>query len=553
VTSTISQRGTVAAPDLAALHACRSTPDLDGCLAAALRPLLAGIDFVICIATDDPAAERVAVAVGDGCPLRVGDQVARDAWQRLPARRVAIDYQGRPIGALVLGSDLVDAVRADVNALLQHYGIAFANLTLNQAALATTDNYCASLTALEEGIVLFQETEPAAVTARILALAAGMVHAQAGALYVLQQVGDVRSGLTLEQHLGMPEALLQGFRAADGAPWPDALLEQPALVAAPDADGGVVGLDPECVPPVLQQVVAVPLAYHGVVAGMCLLFNPGFEPAQARDHVSRLQTFGQLAAALLHRLQLEQQMAHSRSIARELEIAETIQKRSLPTQAPPSERFEFAWSLVAAQQIGGDCLDLLAGPDGEIHAVVADASGHGINSALLMSSFRSNYRVTAARLSLPQLAHSLNHEVVHEVGPTGMFITAALVRWRPDGNVTICSAGHCPTIVFRAASGQVEQWSADGPPFGFVDGAEYGSSQRQLAAGDVMLLYTDGASEATNAELDMFTEDRLAEVLRQHAGEPPDAILAAIRANVAKFTGRSRYDDDMSLLVAKVR
>jgi serine phosphatase RsbU (regulator of sigma subunit) len=542
-----------AATGLAELHACRTREELDTMVGLALWRLLPGVDLALCVADEDPALRRVAFANGLGCPLRTGTVVTTDAWPVADQRCMPVGRREQRFGELLLGADPDTEQQPALAALLCHYGTALWCLTMNQEARQATDNYCASLQAFEEGIILFQEADPAAITARILALVAGVVQATAGALYSLRQVGDPASGLVLEQHLGVPEALLAGLRGKGDVAWPDGLLELPAHVWEREADDSIALLAPDCVPSILNRVVAVPLSYHGVVAGVCVLLNPMVTERQVREHLGRLQSIGQLAAAVLHRLQLEQQTARSRSIARELEIAETLQRRSLPAVAPTSDRYDFAWSLVAAQHIGGDYLDLLAAANGEIHAVVADASGHGINSALLMSSYRANYRATASQQSPTELARALNREVVNEVGPTGMFITGALVRFNQDGRVSLCSAGHCPAMVYRAAAQQVEFLPTDGPPFGFTADAEYTSQDHQLLPGDVMLLYTDGLTEATDSELEMFSEERLAELLRAKAACDPQAILAAAQQAVAKFTGRENFDDDVSLLVIKFR
>jgi serine phosphatase RsbU (regulator of sigma subunit) len=539
---------------VAELHACRTQDELDREFAEGLRLLLPGVDVALCLADDNGGSHKVAFTIGAGCPLRGADRADAGRWPLPPAQCLPIRYRSHVLGELRVGTALAPETQRLLGSVLVHYGTALVNLTLNSETRQATDNYCASLSALEEGIVLFQEEDPATVTARLLTLASSMVQATAGALYVLREVGNPSSGLQLEQALGIPDSLLQSFHGADGCQWPDVLLEQPAQVAVRSEDGTLAALAADCVPPILQQMVVLPLRYHGVEAGICLLFNPAADATQSRDHISRLTSLGQLAAALLHRLRLEAQNANNHTIERELQIAETIQKRLLPSSAPATDEYEFAWSTIAAKNIGGDYLDLVTSDLGEICAVIADASGHGINSALLMSSFRANYRGNAAWMEPDELARSLNAEVAHEVGPTGMFITAALLRFAPlERTLTMCSAGHCPLLIWRAAAGRVEPVATNGPPLGFVAGADFDAFRTQLAPGDVLLLYTDGITEAVDANLDMFGEERLAALLRQHADSDAGTILATVKRSLIDFTGRERHDDDVSLLVIKVR
>lgn len=509
----------------------------------------------MCLRQSGGDSFEVRFVIGQPANLHSLQVVTHAAWPLPEEQRLAIAFKDHLLGELWLSAAPTAEVRFELQVALVHLATAMVNLALNSEAREATHEYCATLQALEEGIVLFQEPDPEAMMARLLSLAAGMVDATAGALYVLEEVGNPHSELLLHEVMGIPEQLLASFRTEDGSDWPHSLLEQSAQVIARDEQGHIAGLADDCAPSVLQELVILPLRYHGVQAGVCVLFNPKAEGAQAREYIARLQSFGQLAAALLHRLNLERLKENSVSIERELQIAETIQKRLVPSEAPPSDRYEFAWSSLAAKNIGGDYVDLVTSDLGDIYTIVADASGHGINSALLMTSFRANYRGRAMWLDPPELAVSLNNEVAHEVGPTGMFITAALVRIEQEtGALSLCSAGHNPTMVYRAASESVEQIESHGPPMGFMANAEFEGYEGSLAAGDVLLLYTDGITEATDADLEMFGEERLERVLIETAasGSAQD-VLDAVLAELATFTGQDRHEDDVSLMVVKAR
>jgi serine phosphatase RsbU (regulator of sigma subunit) len=537
------------AATLAGLHECRTRTELDQRFARDLAALVPGTDLALCLTGDGEDGLRVQFAVG---PLWQ-DRAAASAAAVEAAAWLPITYRGHRIGMLGAARVLAAPEQADLLAALAHYGAALANLTLNAEAQRDANDYCLTLQALEQGIVLFQEEDAEALKARLLQQAMRIVTASAGALYVLREVGDAASGLGLEQVLGIPETLLQDFRGRDGARWPDALLGEPVQVLERAADGSIGQLAADGVPAVLQRIAVVPLRYHGIEAGLCLLFNPQGDASLTREVGARLQSFGLLGAALLHRLRLEAVSALNRSRERELQIASTIQQRLLPDSAPATPGFSFAWSLLTAQNIGGDYLDLFDPGDGEVRGIVADASGHGINSALLMSSFRSTYRAKAPTQATAALAEQLNEEVVNEVGPTGMFITAVMYHLDCKRRcLHLTSAGHTPVLVHRAATSAIEVIDSDGPPLGFMTGAAFGSREIQLGPGDVVLLYTDGITEATNADLDMYGEERLASLLRRHGAASAEALLAAAKQDLAAFTGRDRYDDDVSLAVVRV-
>ncbi|MFT4513400.1 MAG: serine phosphatase RsbU (regulator of sigma subunit) [Planctomycetota bacterium] len=537
------------------LHACRTQDGLEGEFKKGLEAMLPGVDAALCLAESVEGQFEVRFVIGDGTPLQPLQAVTRDAWLLPDAQRMGLTFKGNLLGEVWLSAAPSEHVAAELQEGLTHIAAAMVNLALNQESREATDDYCATLQALEEGIVLFQEPDPEALMARLLSLASGMVDAAAGALYVLDEIGNPNSELTLQQSMGMPEQLLASFRGADDIPWPMSLIDSAAQVATRDEAGLIAGLANDCAPEVLQEIVILPLRYHGVQAGICLLFNPRTESSQAREYIGRLVSFGQLAAALLHRLSLERLKENSISIGRELEIAETIQKRLVPSEAPPNEDYEFAWESISAKSIGGDYVDFLTSDLGDIYAIVADASGHGINSALLMTSFRANYRGHAAWLEPSELTVSLNNEVAHEVGPTGMFITAVSARIEPESKeLTVCSAGHNPMMVYRAATGKVEQIDSHGPPMGFMANAEYESYSGKVASGDVLLLYTDGITEATDADMEMFGEERLDRLLSENAKRgTAQQVLDAVLAELGAFTNMQHHEDDVSIMVIKAR
>lgn len=540
------------AVDLAGLHACRSVADLDQELVYKLVRLFPGIDAGLCLAHED-GSQRAELVLGAGCPWRVGDSVVTDSWRPPQWSSHPLQFRNHRLGTLHVDVRPTPEQQRQLTALLAHYGVALVNLTLNEESRRATDHYCANLQALEEGIVLFQESDRGAVLARLVGLATTMLQATAGALYVLSEVGNLDSELRPAEVFGMPEELLHSFTGRDGT-WPRHLLTEPPRHFERGTDPSLSGLSTDAVPAILRNLVTLPLCYHGVVAGIMVLFNVVSDHTSLPDQLARVDSLGQLGAALLHRFELEGQAVLTRSLARELQIAETIQQRLLPQQAPAHPGYDFAWRSIAAQNIGGDYLDLLSSPFGTVYALIADASGHGINSALLMSSFRSTYRAAAPWLDPSPLLHKLNAEVLAEVGATGMFITAAHLRLEPDsGRLTVSSAGHNPLLLFRRATGSIERIDSSGPPLGFVAGAAFGEQVLQLHRGDVLMLYTDGITEATDRQLEMFGEERLEQCLRRHAGGSAADILDAALAELAGFAGRSSQDDDVSLSVIKRR
>jgi len=502
---------------------------------------------------EDRGGGRCYLAAGDACPLQEDAVQELGAWDAAQTR-IPLVYREAVLGEFQCDRPVTGDLERELIGILANFIVALVNLTLNEENRRTTESYCASLMALEEGVILFQEANPDAITARFLSLATTMMKSAAGALFVLDEVGQLDSNLALVQTLGFPEELLEQIRAEDGGPWPHCFLGEPAQMFEPQADGTFARIASGTAPDVITNIAILPLTYHGVTAGIVVLCNSEHSNEYAdtgQVNLDRMKSLGELGAALMHRISLESINLRSQTLDTQLAIAANIQSRLQPRVAPKNPQLDCAWSTVAAQNIGGDYLDLLE-PDGSgVFAVIADASGHGVNSALLMSSFRATWRAEATSVSPGMLLEALNREMCYEVGTTGMFITAATLRISSDGRwFTMSSAGHNDVYVYRAASGEIECIDSDGPPLGFLDGVSFDEREHALAPGDVIVLYTDGIVEATRSgDSEMFGDDRLKDVICAHKDESAEDILDAILTEMATFTHSANQEDDCSLSV----
>lgn len=528
------------------LHRCRTDAELDAALLRLLRDVASDLEVLVAV-REDGVGERVRFAWPSGLETDA-DALASAGFVELPI----IDGEFTIGRALVRGcSD--EELQARIAPFLRHYAVALVHLACDSEARVSATEYCATLQALEEGVVLFQEADPEVVLASLLELAGRVADAPAGLLFVYDEIGDSHSQLQLRQSLAVPEPIRQAWEQLGESAPVRTMLAADVVLHRRGEDGALAGLPESCLVPALHALVAVPLRYHGVDAGLCLLMNPEFAQDNESMRLSRLHSFGQLGAALLHRLALERVREESVSIARELSIAETIQRRLVPTAAPHAKGYEFAWHTLAARSIGGDYVDFVVSDLGDVYACVADAAGHGINSALLMTSFRSNYRGRAPWVEPCELGAALNDEVAEEVGPTGMFITSVLARIEANsGDLSLCSTGHNPSMLFRAASGEVEQIESHGPPLGFLAGCEYEQYETVMQHGDVLVLYTDGVTETLNAEGEMYGEERLSKLVAEHAGsDGAQQLLERILWALELFSEAQENSDDVSVMVIR--
>lgn len=237
----------------------------------------------------------------------------------------------------------------------------------------------------------------------------------------------------------------------------------------------------------------------------------------------------------------------------ELTIARDIQQGLLPSAPPVLEGFNIAGFYRPADLTGGDYYDWQALPDGKVAFVMADVVGHGIGPALVMAVCRAYARATAPLIPEPGvLLQRINALVHHDV--RGMkFVTLAIALLEPaNSQLQLASAGHGPTMLYRAADKTVEHFGGDGAPLGVIPDECYESSHtRQMAPGDILLLLTDGFFEYIGPDDEQFGIQRIEAVLKKNAGEAASRIIEQLDKAVQEFAKGGKQFDDMTAIVLK--
>ncbi len=234
---------------------------------------------------------------------------------------------------------------------------------------------------------------------------------------------------------------------------------------------------------------------------------------------------------------------------RDLAEALKIQRRLLPQQIPQVDGWEIAASWQPASGVGGDCFDAIRFSDGRLAISIADVVGKGIPAALLMSNLQAAVRAFASEAVEPQaLCQQVNRILCGNIAE-GRFISFFYaVLDAAHGVLTYANAGHYLPALVRV-DGSVERLGAGGPVLGVIGGAEYEQAHVLLAPGDRLVIFTDGLTEARNADDDEFGETRLIDAAVHHRACSAPALQARLVDAVAAFTG-GRLQDDATLIVA---
>ena len=268
-----------------------------------------------------------------------------------------------------------------------------------------------------------------------------------------------------------------------------------------------------------------------------------------RDFVQKPWDNAHLLATL--RQEIENGRARRREDAaeqRELAEALKIQQRLLPQQVPQIDGWEIAASWQPASGVGGDCFDAIRFDQSRLALTIADVVGKGIPAALLMSNLQAAVRAFASEAVDPSaLCHQVNRILCGNIAE-GRFISFFYcVLDAAAGVLTYTNAGHYLPILVHA-DGSIERLDAGGPVLGVLADAEYEQAHVTVSAGDRIVLFTDGLTEARNAADEEFGEDRLVRAAVDHRACSAPALLARLADQVARFAG-GRMQDDATLIV----
>jgi sigma-B regulation protein RsbU (phosphoserine phosphatase) len=265
---------------------------------------------------------------------------------------------------------------------------------------------------------------------------------------------------------------------------------------------------------------------------------------------------GTTAAAVLgmvlYRVQLELRVSRH-ELARkeaELNIALQVQQALFPRQFPTDQGLEFSAVCVPARGIGGDYYDVLQRPNGRLAFAIADISGKGISAAILMSNVHAVLRTLYDDgKSVAELCSRLNRHL-HRVTEGTKFATAFYAEWNErDRSLTYVNAGHPTPILLGSCSGQLLQ--TGGPPLGIFPGTDFEVGRLVLHPGDMIVLYSDGITEAGQGSEKEFGEPRLEAAIKQHLEQPLDEIRQHVLKAIRDWSG-AEVEDDMTLLFVRV-
>jgi serine phosphatase RsbU (regulator of sigma subunit) len=302
----------------------------------------------------------------------------------------------------------------------------------------------------------------------------------------------------------------------------------------------------------IRSFLAVPLQTGEQVIGLIYLDSPQLIRNFTVEDLNLVTVMANIAAIRIEHARLVEAEHAKKLLDRDLERAAEIQRRLLPAKAPDVEGFDVAGYNAPCRTVGGDYYDFLPYPDQRIGLFIADVSGKGMPAALLMSSLQARIQVLFQEPGrLAEQVTRLNRITAANC-PGNCFITFFAAILNPaTGRIEYCNAGHNPPLLVRK-NDEVEQLGASGLVIGIMGDATYGEGTCGLERGDVLLLFSDGLTEACNPDSgEEFGEERLIRLLKKERDQPSAKLIDSIKAEVSSFTDAAAAADDITIVIVR--
>jgi len=309
----------------------------------------------------------------------------------------------------------------------------------------------------------------------------------------------------------------------------------------------------------IRSIIAAPILFTDRLIGVLAVANPVTGLPFTATDFSLVESLAEQAGLAIHNNEFLSLQVEKRQLDVDLSVARDIQQLLVPNEVPRTEGIDLALRYIPAQQVGGDLVDVFALDDGRLGVAVADVSGKGVPASIMMAICRTHLRSFARLHHLPsRVLIETNRAMAGEVRH-GMFITIVFAVIDPvAGTITLSRAGHELPLIGRTDDDnrfQVEYLSSEGMPVGMVEPELFDEVIEDLTVpfgpGDLFVLYTDGITEVPNDEAREFSGTRLADAIRTLRPRDAAGMITGVLENVERFSGRTRFPDDISLIVVK--
>jgi serine phosphatase RsbU (regulator of sigma subunit)/pSer/pThr/pTyr-binding forkhead associated (FHA) protein len=300
----------------------------------------------------------------------------------------------------------------------------------------------------------------------------------------------------------------------------------------------------------IKSILAAPLENAGVVVGLIYVDSRLGKKTYTEDDLRLLTSLANVAAAKIQNAALTLEAAEKKRMERDFYLAREIQQKLLPDEAPEYPGFELLGANIPSKEVSGDYYDFRQTPDGKLYAVIADVCGKGVGPALLMAWLQATFSAWADEsMPISTMVTRISERLAARTAE-GRFITAFfLVIDGETGQIEYVNAGHNPPLWVKAG-GEIQFLPTHGRPLALFP-QPYGSTTITPSPGDLLLLYTDGVTEANNPKEEEFGVERLSAFATARRDDPLEGIGTALFRELDQFAAEVPFGDDRTLVLVR--
>jgi len=302
----------------------------------------------------------------------------------------------------------------------------------------------------------------------------------------------------------------------------------------------------------IQSILSVPLMCKGNLIGVLNIFNKKDVGGFSNDDQRLLSIIASQSAQIIENARLYVEEKQLRRYENELEMARNIQEGLIPKEVPKTKKLDISSFFNPADEVGGDYFDYLDLRNDKIGIVMADVSGHGAAAALVMTMMKGIVHAITSDFESPEKALAEFNSILNQIGPKEKFVTMMfLVFDLKNMKLLYSSAGHPPLVFYRSKAKTCELVEFICPALGISSLSQYKQKQMTLSSGDLILIYTDGVTEAFNEEQEMFEETRLLKAVQEVAKQTSAKTIEHIKKKLKEFTKDASQSDDVAMIAIK--
>jgi len=296
----------------------------------------------------------------------------------------------------------------------------------------------------------------------------------------------------------------------------------------------------------------IPMRIQNETKGIVALGDKITKLDFAREELDFLTTLGNLSMISIENARLFEETLEKQRMEEELQIASEIQKQLLPKECPRIENYEVAAVNISSRQVGGDYYDCFKIDEHKYAFCIADVSGKGVPAALIMSNLQASlHSLVSTELDIGDMTSRINDLIYRNTG-LDKFITFFFgVLDSKENTFTSCNAGHNPPYLFHA-DGTFQTFDKGGLILGMMPNISFETETLKLQTGDAIVMYTDGVSEAMDADEEEFEEKRIEACILENYGLSAEDMLDKLLGAVRDFSQGQPQADDITSLIIKV-